>query len=543
MKKRRITAAFSAAVLLICQLCFSGCEKDDGKGYIFGYDISANPGSLDPQCADDSQSSLLISNIYEGLLSADSDGNISGAGAESYTVSDDGLTYTFILNEDRYWVDMNGFDEKCTAKDYVYGFTRLFIPETRSPRASEFFCIKNSEKINKSEITDVSQLGVRAENDYKLIIELEYANPALPMLLTTAPAMPCNEKYFLAAQGKYGLSAETTPSNGPFYLKGWSYDRWSNDNNNLVLRYNERFSEHDEVYPLGLNFFIDSPHNFSADFLDGTSQNVVLTGTSAENFAKKGFSYEEYSTAVYGLMMNTEKSVFKNAQLRYALLFASDTSQMKLPFGYTAANSAVPDAVRSGNLSYHENGSDSIFVKPDEVKAYSSYQKACENVNKEDLHSVTVIAVENRDEELVSAAQELFQQWQAKLGFYCSVVYLSESEYNSAIASGNYTLAFTRFSGEYNSPDSYLKAFTKQGFAYSSMDGKYSELLNSAKYAKTLDESYLYCKQAEKLLLTDGRFIPLAFLTEYFFSSDGCSDVKYNPFNKTIDYTKAIYID
>ncbi|MFR2155540.1 MAG: hypothetical protein ACLS48_13635 [[Eubacterium] siraeum] len=54
-------------------------------------------------------------------------------------------------------------------------------------------------------------------------------------------------RIFIKAQGKYGLDAERTPSNGPFYVKTWNYDAWSNNNNNLVLRYSDKYNEHDEV--------------------------------------------------------------------------------------------------------------------------------------------------------------------------------------------------------------------------------------------------------------------------------------------------------
>ena len=76
---------------------------------MFGYDISSNPGSLDPQYASDRESYLIIGSVFEGLFRIGADGNAEKAMAESYTVSDDGLTYNFKLKQDRYWTDVNGF--------------------------------------------------------------------------------------------------------------------------------------------------------------------------------------------------------------------------------------------------------------------------------------------------------------------------------------------------------------------------------------------------------------------------------------------------
>lgn len=539
--KKRLTACITALLLCIGCLTMTSCKEDDGKGYVFGYDISSNPGSLDPQYASDKESYLIIGCIFEGLYRTASDGSVEKAMAESCTVSDDGLTYTFTLKQNRYWTDVNGYNKQVTADDFVFGFQRLFMPETRAPKASEYFCIKNAQKINSGEITDVSQLGVKADGKFGLIIELEYTEPSFEMMLSMPAAMPCNKDYFSAAQGKYGLDAERTPSNGPFYVKTWYYDAWSKNNNNMVLRYCDKYDEHDEVTPLGLNFFVEDDH--MTDFSDGTSQSIVLSGSTAKNYLGSDYVYDEYSTAVYGIMMNTKKSIFKSDKLRYALLFASDKSTLSLPFGYSAADGIVAPSVKNSLGGYRDTAGNRTAVKPDEIKAYSSYQSACENIDKADLHSVNILAVQNRDEEIGESLGGILQQWQAKLGFYCSISYVSESEYDEKIASGDYTLALARINGDYNRPEAYLRQFTDSGYKYSAMDDTYSALLQQATQAKDAKEEYELCVSAEKQLITDGRFIPVAYVTEYFISTKNCEGIIYDPFTGQIDYRKALYFD
>lgn len=539
--KKRLTACITALLLCIGCLTMTSCKEDDGKGYVFGYDISSNPGSLDPQYASDKESYLIIGCIFEGLYRTAGDGSVEKAMAESCTVSDDGLTYTFTLKQNRYWTDVNGYNKQVTADDFVFGFQRLFMPETRAPKASEYFCIKNAQKINSGEITDVSQLGVKADGKFGLIIELEYTEPSFEMMLSMPAAMPCNKDYFSAAQGKYGLDAERTPSNGPFYVKTWYYDAWSKNNNNMVLRYCDKYDEHDEVTPLGLNFFVEDDH--MTDFSDGTSQSIVLSGSTAKNYLGSDYVYDEYSTAVYGIMMNTKKSIFKSDKLRYALLFASDKSTLSLPFGYSAADGIVAPSVKNSLGGYRDTAGNRTAVKPDEIKAYSSYQSACENIDKADLHSVNILAVQNRDEEIGESLGGILQQWQAKLGFYCSISYVSESEYDEKIASGDYTLALTRINGDYNRPEAYLRQFTDSGYKYSAMDDTYSTLLQQATQAKDAKEEYELCVNAEKQLITDGRFIPVAYVTEYFISTKNCEGIIYDPFTGQIDYRKALYFD
>ncbi len=539
--RNKTTIRIFAFLLCLSCILLTSCKEDDGKGYVFGYDISSNPGSLDPQYASDKESYLIIGSIFEGLFRIGNDGSPEKAMAESYTVSSDGLTYTFKLKQDRYWTDVNGFNKKVTAADFVFGFQRLFMPETRAPKASGYFCIKNSEKINNGEITDVSQLGVTAQGDYSLTIELEHSEPSFTMLLAMPAAMPCNKEYFTNAQGKYGLDAERTPSNGPFYVKTWYYDAWSKNNNNLVLRYSDKYNEHDEVTPLGLNFFIEDDQLI--DFTDGTSQSIVLSGSEAKKYLGSDYVCDEFSTAVYGITMNTAKSIFKSDKLRYALLYATDITELELPFGYTSAYGAVPASVKNSIGSYRDIVGDKAIVKSDEIKAYTSYQSACEKIDKADLYSVNIIAVENRDEEIGESVKGILQQWQAKLGFYCSISYISESEYNDKLASGDYTLALTRLNGAYNRPEAYLNNFTDSVNKYCAMSSSYAETLTKASQAKDEKEEYELCRQAEKQLISDGRFIPVAYVTEYFISTENCENIAYDAFTGQIDYRKALYFD
>ena len=261
---RAVAAAFAGIILL------SACKKNDGTGYIFKYDIASNPVTLDPQTATDSASYEIISNMFEGLLKVDNEGNLQNAAAESYTVSDDGLIYTFKLKDNIYWYDGDEFEAPCTADDFVFAFQRLFRPATKSRSAGGFFCIKNSRQINDGSITDLSELGVKAIDERTLEITLDSPNPSFPVMLTTVPAMPCNREFYESSNGKYGLYGGAVASNGAFYLYRWSYDYWSTDNNNIIMRANDKNNENGDIYPRGLNFFIEEEDSYG-NFLNEQS--------------------------------------------------------------------------------------------------------------------------------------------------------------------------------------------------------------------------------------------------------------------------------
>lgn len=149
-KSARLAALLLAAVFL--PLTCSGCslpfqkQDGDGSGYLFTASLPSNPKSLDPQSATDASSKTIIENLYEGLMELDETGTPQPAAAESYTISPDGCTYTFVLHNDRYWFfDENQNDEiddgekwAVTAADYVYAFQRIFNPKPSLPTPTHF---------------------------------------------------------------------------------------------------------------------------------------------------------------------------------------------------------------------------------------------------------------------------------------------------------------------------------------------------------------------------------------------------------------------
>ena len=78
---------------------------------------------------------------------------------------------------------------------------------------------------------------------------------------------------------------------------------------------------------------------------------------------------------------------------------------------------------------------------------------------------------------------------------------------------------------------------------YSAMNSDYSKLLEKASQAKDEKEEYELCRQAEKQLISDGRFIPVAYVTEYFISTKNCENIIYDAFTGQVDYRNALYFD
>lgn len=515
------------------------CTKDDGTGYIFKYDLPANPRTLDPQTATDSSAYEIIANMFEGLLKIDNDGTVQPAAAESYTVSDDGLVYSFTLREDIFWTDGDEFEAQCTAKDYVFAFQRLFRPSTKSKTAGDFLCIKNAEKINKGEITDLTELGVKAEGDYKLTITLEAPNPSFAVMLTTAPAMPCNEKYYNSTEGRYGLYADTIASNGAFYMYRWSYDPYSTDNNTIIMRANKKNSRNGEVSPYGLNFFIEEEDSYQ-NFLDEKNHIYITSGSEAVELIEQGYEYSENETRIWGILFNAKSNAFKNENLRKALASGINREEITLnSIGYGKAKGIIPNAIKIGSESYRELAGGDSLIPYNSDEAKNKMNEALDSLEKNSLSGLTLYTPD--DETIFNYVSDISQKWQSELNFYCNVKKLSKSEYESALISGNFDFIVADVSGNTNSPYAYLTSFISGGSGnYSGYENaNFNTLLNDAETASTAKSGAVLFKKAEDAATDSGIFIPLLNQSEYAFFKKDCRGIVYNSFTKTVIFKEA----
>ncbi|MBD5082409.1 MAG: peptide ABC transporter substrate-binding protein [Ruminococcaceae bacterium] len=537
--KRFMGAAVSAALVLSVIAC-TGCSKDDGENYIFKYDIAQNPRTLDPQTATDSSSYEIIANMFEGLLQIDNDGNIQNAVAEKYTISPDGLVYTFDLRQDVFWTDGDKFEAQCTANDFVFAFQRLFRPSTKSKTAGDFFCIKNAKEINKGSITDMSELGVKAEGDFKLVITLEAPTPSFLSMLTTAPAMPCNEEYYNSTDGRYGLYADSIASNGAFYLFRWNYDQWSKDNNSIIMRANKKNKENQDIYPYGLNFFIEEDDSYQ-NFLDESNHVYIASGANAIRLLNKGYEYSESENRIWGIVFNTKSSAFKSEELRKALAYSIDREKATLEseVGYNKAQGIVPSIIKIGTESYRELVKKDCLLPYSGELADSSLEKALEDVDKSSWSGLTLYVPD--DDVIFEYISDIAQQWQYELNFYCNIKRLDQSSYETTLNNGNYDFIVADISGTSNSPYAYLSSFlsgNSNNYA-NYKNSEFEDILSEGESAATEKESADLFYKAEEAIVNSGVFIPLITQSEYAFFGEGCQGIVYNPFTKTVIFKEA----
>ncbi|AYG66914.1 MULTISPECIES: peptide ABC transporter substrate-binding protein [unclassified Rhizobium] len=175
-----------------------------------------DPTSLDPQKISGDWENRIDGDIFEGLVTEDPKDNPIPGQAESWTISPDQKVYTFKLRDGIKWSD----GHPVTAQDFVFAFQRLMDPKTAAQYAYLQYTIKNAEKINKGEIKDPTQLGVKAIDDKTLEITLENPTPYFLNALMHYTAYPL-PKHVVEAKGDSWVKIENIVTNGPYKPVEW----------------------------------------------------------------------------------------------------------------------------------------------------------------------------------------------------------------------------------------------------------------------------------------------------------------------------------
>ena len=194
---------------------FPGPMATAADPMIFRRGNEAEPATLDPHLSGASWENNIIGDLFVGLTTEDADGKPMAGAAESWTVSPDGLVWTFKLRPGLVWSD----GAPLTADDFAFGFQRLFDPKTAAQYASVQYAIKNGEAVNGGKLPP-DQVGVRARDARTLEIELANPTPYLLGILTHYTAFPIPRHVF-QRYGSEWIKPGHIVSNGAYKLLEW----------------------------------------------------------------------------------------------------------------------------------------------------------------------------------------------------------------------------------------------------------------------------------------------------------------------------------
>jgi len=142
----------------------------------------------------------------------------------------DGSVWTFQIRKDSRWSD----NSPVTARDFEWSWKRQLDPANAAPYASFLYDLKNGEAFNKKQITDASQVGVKAKDDWTLEVTLEGPRGYFPVLAAYLAALPAH-RGAVEKHGDKWTEASNIVSNGPFTLEAWEH------NKQIVLKKNPHY--------------------------------------------------------------------------------------------------------------------------------------------------------------------------------------------------------------------------------------------------------------------------------------------------------------
>lgn len=540
--KKRLLSGLLAVLLLIPTLgLFSGCSSQSD----LTYDLAGEPATLDPQSANDPYAFTVINEIFEGLTKVQEDGSIGLGVAESYRVSDDQLTYTFTLRDGLHW--SNGYS--CTANDFVFAFQRLLNPRTKSQTAHNFYCIKNATAVAEGTL-EVDQLGVYANSDTELVIELERPNAFLLELLSTAPAMPCNEQFFNETRGEYGLKGAALISNSAYQADRWIVGSY------IKLIPNQRYYDQDQIHLNSMVFWLcysDTPAEGETQseiltrFYDGDSVAYTCSGKPDEGLFDSSYTLTTHDNTVWGLTFNqrstdsVKQQILNNQDFRLAIANCFDRSRYQdlLPEYLTVTDTIIPPGVSIDGSSYRDQTGDMTVYSLNSDSAKSHYQAMLNATGVQQVTGLSVLIAENDSVNNEQYFGYLSQVIQRELNLFLTVETVDQSEFDSRLASGNYDLAIVSLEADFDHPISILEDFqtgsaeNNTGYSDSTLDSYLDQLYRGS------DGEVGLCKLAEQHLLDSGIFLPLYYQTSYLAVDKSVSGVFLNPQNGAVDFRYA----
>ncbi len=178
-------------------------SRAGAAGIVYHRGNSADPETLDQHKTSTVSEDHILRDLYEGLVAYDAKGNLVPGAAESWSMSPDGLLYTFRLRPDARW--SNG--DPVRSNDFVYSFRRIMTPATGAKYASVLYPIRNARAVNTG-ARKPEELGVRAADDRVIEISLEAPTAYFLELLTHQTGFPVHP----ASVEKFGADF-TRPGN------------------------------------------------------------------------------------------------------------------------------------------------------------------------------------------------------------------------------------------------------------------------------------------------------------------------------------------
>ena len=534
--------ALRKTVILILCVCFaasvfSSCSKSD-KPIDFIYPFSGDVNSYDPQVAATSDEYLIIENTFEGLIRIDDDGKVRAGAAEKWDISNDGKTYTFKIKKGLKWdintekytegekkgefkdsrLQMLGyeFNPDITAHDFVFALRRAVDSKTECPLFSSLSSIKNAVAINSGK-KSIETLGVKASDDYTLVITLSGEDSSFMETLTCAAAF-----------------------NGQFYVNQILESSY-------LLKKNDNYKGPSPTKATELTLKIpdeDESKKTVERLVSGYYDAAYISSEQSEQINdESGLTFIPYNDTTLAFVFNTTGEIFRSKYMRQAFCLGFSRNEKTDKEYLAPAKNLIPSSCKIGS----ENAGKligSTIKEENQEKSIKLFKKALDVLDITDV-TVTVLTTPEFEE----SAKLMLQGIQSGIGaqtknkngdtisFTLKVKSFEKSELSAAMAKGEYDIAFVPFKATSSSALSFIRN------NFSSIGGidkdKLENALIKAEDTNDIKEKAKYVKNAEKIVIESYSVCPMLWLSGYFAQANGVKNVQFHAGTGRVSFVNA----
>ena len=296
LKKRLI----GTGLVLATGILLSACGQSNTDTSTYSSTFSANPTTFNYLLDYYADNTAVITNLVDGLLENDSYGNLVPALAEDWSVSSDGLTYTYKLRKDAKWYTADGEEyASVKAQDFVTG-----IKYAADNKGQAMDLIQNSIKGLNDYVTgatnDFTTVGVKALDDYTVEYTLTRPEPYWNSKTTNSILFPVNEEFLKSKDKEFGtLTPNSILYNGPYLLKDFT------SKSSIEYVKNPHYYDHDKVTieKVKLAYFDGSDQEMTIRNFESGAYSIAGVYPNSSNYAKTKEKYQD--NIVYSLQDKT----------------------------------------------------------------------------------------------------------------------------------------------------------------------------------------------------------------------------------------------
>lgn len=511
-------------------------STNSGEDFELAVCIASEPETIDPALNTSVDGAIMVQHLFEGLMKNVDDGNgnaiIVEGQAKSYTVSEDGLVYTFTLRDDIKWSD--GVD--VTADDFVYTWQRLVDPETTADYCYMIDMVANANEIMLSE-KDKSELGIKAIDPKTLEITLNNACPYFLEICAFPATYPVRQDIIEANGDQWTFEPSTYIGNGQYKMSKWEHNSY------IMVDQNEHYYDVANLGPDRIKFsLMDDQNAMLASF--NSNELAFIKDVPVDevpSLVESGKLHVVDHIGTYYACFNNQKEPFNDVRVRKAFSLVIDRNYIVEQItrtGQAPASGYVPagiyDVAGAGSDDFRTVGGDYYSVDS------ADYEKNCEEArallaeagypNGEGFPSVEYLYNTSDNHKVIGEA--LQDMWRKELGVQ---VTLNNQDWNVFLdtrKNGDYQIARNGWIADYNDPISFLDMWLTGGgnndAQYSNPD--YDALIKQAKSTSVPEERMKAMHEAEDLMMgQDSALAPIYFYTEKFMFDETLQGLYHTP--------------